>query len=195
MKIGIDFDGVVADSMAAILKFHNERYGTALKMSNVISFKLEEVWGGTMEEAVKKIDSFFDEDQIIHLHPIEGALKAINDLKKHGHELWIVTGRKTRDIEQTERWLTHHLPGIFNGVHYANFFELGDGAKPLKKWDICKKLGITVMIDDNLPTAIDCARVGIRSLLLDYPWNQSDEPLPPGITRIFSWSEIVREIG
>lgn len=195
MKIGIDFDDVVADSMAAIIKFHNERYGTTLTMSGAISFKFEEVWGGTMEEAVKKVDSFFDEDQVVHLHPKEGALKAINDLKKRGHELWIVTGRKTRDVEQTERWLAHHLPGIFSGVHYANFFEIGDAAKPIKKSDICKKLGITLMVDDNLPTVIDCAGVGIQSLLLDRPWNQSNEPLPSGVTRVFSWDEIGREVG
>jgi uncharacterized HAD superfamily protein len=180
--------------MTMILRFHNERYGTDLKMSNATSFKLEEVWGGAMEDAVKKIDSFFDEDQIIHIQPKEGALKGISELKAHGHELWIVTGRKTRDIEQTERWLAHHLPDIFNGVHFANFFELGECAKAVRKWEICKKLDITIMIDDNLPTVIECAEKGIKALLLDHPWNQT-ESLPTDVTRVFSWDEIVYDIG
>jgi uncharacterized HAD superfamily protein len=53
---------------------------------------------------------------------------------------------------------------------------------------------ITIMIDDNLPTVIECAEKGIKALLLDHPWNQT-ESLPTDVTRVFSWDEIVYDIG
>ena len=47
MKIGIDFDEVIADSVSLIVRMHNERYGTNLKKSDITSYKFEEVWGIT----------------------------------------------------------------------------------------------------------------------------------------------------
>jgi uncharacterized HAD superfamily protein len=45
MRIAIDFDDVTADSLTAIIRLHNERYGTALTRANFVTYKFEEVWG------------------------------------------------------------------------------------------------------------------------------------------------------
>lgn len=192
MKIGIDFDDVVANSMHAILQLHNERYGSNYTLDHAISYRLEDVWGGTTEEAVKKIDEFFDTDQLITISPMAGSIKGLRALKSQGHELYIVTGRKSRDIKQTERWLEHHFKGVFSGIHYASFFAMKESENPLKKVDICKKLGIELMIDDNLPTALECATEGIKVFLFDQNWNRTK--LSEGITRVHSWDEIVEKL-
>ena len=192
MRIGIDFDDVVADTLDALMRMHNEQFGSNLTRPDFISYHLEEVWGGTREEAVKKIDAFFTKDQRKEIEPMMGALAGIEALKKQGHELYIVTGRSEKDVAQTEQWIEHHLADIFAGVHYASFFDLEKNT-PRKKLDICKELGIEIMIDDNLPTALECAAGGIKALLFDQPWNPHDS-LPPGITRVHTWEDVVKII-
>jgi uncharacterized HAD superfamily protein len=194
MKIGIDFDDVVADSLTAIIRMHNEQYGTNLKPADFVSYKFEEIWGGTREEAIKKVDQFFATDQLKEISPMAGSIKAIEALKELGHDLYIITGRSSNDIAQTERWIKYHFSNIFNGVHFANFFTLDKNSIALKKIDICKDLGIELMIDDNLPTALECAAGGIKVFLFDQVWNVH-EALPAGITRVHSWDEIVKNLG
>ena len=54
---------------------------------------------------------------------------------------------------------------------------------------------ISVMIDDSLKHARDCASQGVYVLLADfgYPWNQTAK-LPENIKRVHSWKEIVDEV-
>lgn len=191
MRIGIDFDDVVANSLDVLMRLHNERYGTALTRADFHSFNLWEVWGGTREEAIKKIDEFFNEDQLKEISPIAGSIEAINTLKQEGHDLYVITGRAERDVAQTERWLKHHFAGVFKGVHYAHFNTLDKS--PRRKLDICKELKIELMIDDHLPTAIECAENGIKAFLFNQP-NNAHAVLPPGITRVHSWNEIIEKI-
>ena len=55
MKIGIDLDQVLADLLPALIEFHNFTYGTVLTEKQFNSDKFWEVWGGTREEAIKKV--------------------------------------------------------------------------------------------------------------------------------------------
>ncbi len=188
MRIGIDLDEVVADSIAAIIKLHNERYGTRLKRDDFHTYVFEEVWGGTREEAIKKVDEFFATDQLKNISPIAGSLKAIAALKAKGHELYVITGRSNDNVRQTEQWLEGHFPDVFLGVHYTSIFSLTE--KPRKKSETCKKLGVEVLIDDHMRNVLDCAGEGIRVLLFDQPWNRGHE-LPGNVERVFSWDEIM----
>ena len=190
MLLGIDLDEIVADSLDAIIKFHNEKYKTNLKKDNFVSYRFWEIWGGTKEESVKKISEFFKTDHLANIYPIAGSLGALADLKKSGHELFIITGRRNEIIKQTEEWIEKHFPNIFSGAHFANSYTLGGHER--KKSDICKKLGVELIIEDDLLHATDCAKNGIKVFLFDYPWNQGN--LSPNIERVFSWSEIVDKL-
>ncbi len=194
MRIGIDFDDVVADSIQAIVNIHNATHGTKFNREDAFTYRAEEVWGGTKEEWRTKLDEFFSTKHLAQLAPIAGSLVAIDTLKKHGHELFIVTGRGKGDVAATEQWLKIHFPDVFRGVHYGDFVVRGnlEPAK-MKKSDICKENGIALLIDDNPDVAKECGACGVNVFLFDQPWNRS---LPPtaGITRVFSWEEIVEKL-
>ena len=191
MRIGIDMDDVVADSMDAIIRMNNEKYGTSLKKENIWSYHFRDVIGITREEELKRLEAVFAEDQRVTLRPMEGAIEAITALKHAGHELYVVTARPLTDALQTERWLDHRFPKAFAGVHYANLNEV-DGVIVRKKSAVCKELGIELMIDDNMKNALDCASAGIRVFLFDQPWNKGE--LYAGVARVHSWEEIVKKI-
>src|ERR1700735_4313362 len=102
MRIGIDFDDTIAASIEAIVKLHNRQYGTNYKREDVTQYHAHEVWGGTQEEWGKKLDEFFSVKNVEHLDPVAGAIRAIDALKRAGHELYIITARSDSDIEATE---------------------------------------------------------------------------------------------
>lgn len=184
MRIGIDLDDVVADSGVAMIEMHNKKHGTHFKKNDFRGYFFEETWGITREERNKEVDEFFATDQLKKISPMAGSLKAIEMLKTLGHELYIVTGRGDKDVEQTELWIEGHFPRVFADVHYAT---------SRKKSEICKEVGVEVLIDDNPDIALDCANAGIRVLIFDQPWNRRLE-FPKNVERVYSWDEVLKKL-
>ncbi len=194
MRIGIDFDEVVADSIKAIISLHNEQYGTNFKKEDVTEYKFENVWGGTLDEWRDKLNDFFSTKHLVRLDPMAGSMLGLRAMKERGHELYIVTGRsRVVDLDATELWLKMHFPDVFHGVHYANFLAQDPTTARRKKSEICLENRIGVLVDDHIGTALECAEAGVKVLLFNQPWNQGE--LLPGITRVFSWDDVVREVG
>jgi uncharacterized HAD superfamily protein len=191
MRIGLDFDDVVADSMRTIVDLQNKQYGTLYKLQDVTSFGFENVWGGTKEEWEVKVSGFLSTKYLAALSPVAGAVSGIAALKKRGHELYIVTGRSENYVEATEQWIAEHFPDTFTSVHYGNHVLSGPSERRDKS-DICKEYGIEVMIEDYMKNAKECADAGIRVFLFDQPWNQGE--LSPNMERVKSWDEIVKRL-
>lgn len=61
------------------------------------------------------------------------------------------------------------------------------------KSEICGELGISIFIEDNSSYALDCAKKGIKVLLLDKPWNKNYEK-HPNIIKVNSWEEILERL-
>lgn len=190
MRIGVDVDEVIAETLNGVIAFHNERYGTNFKKADFFSYDCHEVWGGTHEEAVAKWFEFFETDHFAQISPIAGALPALTILKERGHELFAITARQHFIAKRTEDWINHYFPNIFSGVYFGNRCGL-EGVKK-KKSEMCAELGITILIEDDLHHAADCSSCGIEVLLLDYPWNQKE--LPEHVYRVFSWEDILRMV-
>lgn len=190
MRIGIDIDEVLANTLNGVIAFHNERYGTCFKKEDFFSYDCDEVWGGTREETIRKWYAFFETDHFSSVDPIAGALPALQILKENGHELFAITARPLVIAPQTNAWINSYFPGIFSGIHFGNRAGY-DGVKK-RKSEMCAELGITVIVEDDLYHAVDCAECGIRVLLLDHPWNQRE--LPANVYRMFSWDDVFRMI-
>ncbi|MDO8584691.1 MAG: hypothetical protein Q7R85_01040 [bacterium] len=191
MRIGIDFDDVVANTGIAIIEMHNKKHGTHYKKDDFYSYLFEEIWGGERDENRKEIDEFLTTNRSKKVSPMVGSLKAIQALKAAGHELYIITARRNKHITQTELWIEKHFPDVFTGVHYASPSRLKE--EPRKKSEICEALGIEVLIDDSPENAFDCAAVGVKIFLFDQPWNRRHE-FPKNVERVFSWDEVLHKL-
>jgi uncharacterized HAD superfamily protein len=187
MKIGVDIDEVIAETINAVIAFHNEAYGTTLKKADFSSYDCHEIWGGTEEEAILKWHEFFETDHFTSISPIAGAYPALLALKQKGHELFAITARQHLIAKQTEDWVDEYFPDIFSGIYFGNRSGL-EGIKR-KKSDMCTELGITILIEDDLHHANDCVKHGIEVFLFDKPWNQKE--LPNNAQRVHSWSDIM----
>ncbi len=191
MKIGIDIDNVLGDLDKVLQLWHKNKYGISQTASDRNSYDLSIGWKCSKEEVIKRVYKFYDSQDFKDMNPIKDAVKGISILTKE-HELHTITSRPMSTEKETLRWLHEHF-GLdnFEKVHIN-----GQALKDVKKTkgDICVELGIKIMIEDALHYAQDCAEKGVRVLLLDWPWNQSNE-LHSNIIRVKSWQEILKHIG
>ena len=191
MKIGVDLDEVLAGLLSPVVAFHNDKYGTSLSREKFLSFKFWEVWGGTEEETSKKLHEFYKTHYFRNMLPVSDSRKGVSILAK-GNELFVLTSRPKVLYNETLEWIEKHFTGKVSGGYFTNEFEKKVGDVKTKS-EICAELGIGLMIEDFLGYAVECASNGIKVLLLDCPWNQSDN-LPAGVTRVHSWQEIVEKL-
>jgi len=48
--VAVDIDEVLGQFLNSLIQFHNDTYGTHLKLSDFHSYEFHEIWGGTPEE-------------------------------------------------------------------------------------------------------------------------------------------------
>lgn len=189
--IAVDLDDVLANYSDQLIHFHNKVYKTDLIRKDFRSYNLWEVWGGTKEEATRKVHQFHTTDYFKNIKPVVGARRTIAALNDT-HQFIILTSRFLEIQNETQDWLNRHFPNKFFGMYFTNHWSLTGGVYK-KKSDFCQELGAKIIIEDSLEYSTDCANFGIKALLLDKPWNQTakDHPL---VVRINSWREILQRL-
>ena len=67
--IGVDLDEVLGGFVPAIALWHNDTYGTSLSAADFHSYKFSDVWGGSNEDSVVKVEctAVFQRDASFHL--------------------------------------------------------------------------------------------------------------------------------
>lgn len=192
-RIGVDTDDVLVDFVGALIEHYNETYGTDIKREQVKNFSFHDIWGGTLEKRVERVNHFFETPYFDDILPIEGSQEAINYLSL-SNDLFIVTSRPIFIKEKTEKWLNKFFNGKFLGIvnssnHYSKAKNSGK-----TKVQLCNELGVSVLIDDSLDYIKQCPSMGIKGILFgDYPWNQNGN-LPEGVVRVKNWNEALEEL-
>lgn len=187
--IAVDIDEVLADFIAYFVEYHNLTYKTSMTKDKVFSFSLHEVFEVTKEDITSKMIRFSEEGHDTKITLVPGAKEGIDELLKKGYELHLVTSRPEAIRPQTEKWIEKNFPGKFTNLHHAFNPNIHAKGSKMKKWEICKEIGAGVLIEDFLPNAIGCSENGINVLLMDAPWNQTED-LPTNVVRVKSWEDI-----
>lgn len=191
-RIGVDLDDTSFDFIGALILFHNAVYGTYLKKEHFLSHRYHNVWGGTGEEASKKVDYFSTTKYFDKMQPIFGATEAISLLARD-RDLMAITARPKNIKEKTAWQVRKHFGNNLNPIfHSYNHFTKvpNDGTK----LEICLRENISAMIEDSLEYALQFADTGIKVLLFgNYPWNQNGR-LPSNISRVENWKEVLEQL-
>ena len=125
------------------------------------------------------------------MQPLPYSVEGVNYLKKF-HKLYNTTSRPNEIIketyEQIEKYYTDSFSGIFfSSNNYAGWKNCGK-----TKAEICLEIGASLMIEDSLEYALECAEREVKVFLLDAPWNQNGEH--KNIRRIYGYPNYWREI-
>lgn len=187
MKIGIDLDEVLADTLSAFVRYHNGVYGTVFKRDDFSSYRFSEVIGGTEAGVYREFEDFCRSPFNGHLQPVMGAQKAVQQLSRL-HELILVTSRSASVEKETAAWIHRYFPHHFSEIYFTNHYL---PEKKTTKASVCEAQRIDVLIEDQLKYALECSSLKRKILLLDYPWNRSTN-LPANIYRVRSWEEILK---
>lgn len=190
MLIGVDLDEVLADLMSQLIVFHNHRYGTRLRREDFESYNLWEIWGGTKQDATRKVREFYCSEYFRGVLPVKGSVRGMDFLIERGYKPIILTSRYGEGVRQTMPWLGKYFRDKFFGIIFSDDYIDERG---IKKAELCERLRVEFMVDDDIGVARSCAKKGTRVFLLNYPWNQlRKEELD--IERVDGWEEIVEKI-
>ena len=166
-KIGIDLDNTVADFFTVATPLIKEYYGLEPDFSKPV-YRIEEAFGinpdkrpaGMIKDLLEKKNLFR------HLPPLDAGIGELtHSIQALGEKIniYMITARTPTDIivEDTMYWL--HT----NGFVFTDIFFTDDKA------NLCKAMGIDVMMEDELGHILSIVQTGIRVVVRDQPWNSN----------------------
>ena len=173
MRILIDMDGVVANTMGRLDQLH---FDAAIGIENITEWDISKFY-----PEKRGVFNFFNLPDIFSkATPIDGAIIAINKLMNIGHEVIFVTAVPTESMN-----------GYYQKIHwiyrYFGFAEKNFVATHRKEY-----IDGDILIDDkpeNIVLWLDAHPEG-RAILFPQPWNGK----PGWENHTKAWEGIVREI-
>ena len=188
MRIGLDIDNVLVDTIRPMISWHNIKYGTSYSREDITKFDYWKIFGLSMEQAIRDFHEMIREENDL-ITPMPYAIENMEKLEMH--DKLAISSRSTCIKEETEKCLEKHFGKGIREIYLANGFGFGEG-NVLTKSEIARKLEVELVVEDSMEEAREIAKSGIKVFLYDSPWNQG---IPPhNVTRIYSWQDIVSRI-
>ncbi|MBM7855330.1 putative HAD superfamily protein [Desulfohalotomaculum tongense] len=161
MIIGCDLDGTICDNLPLLVDELNRFTGENIAMDDISEYDVTKVYNITREDFIQLMKE--KEEKIIKKSPlIPGADKYLKKLAGENHRIHIITARSPVLKEITSAWLNRcQIP--YHGLHLLNSHD---------KVEICQRLAVDVMVEDNYNNAVQLAAAGIRVILFAAPHNQ-----------------------
>jgi len=170
--ITFDCDEVLADLVKAMLKYNdNTFFGVPMVWDDIVDYYIE-----NLPQFAGKNISFddgkhlFDETILDHkrIQPVEGMTTIVSNLKRQGHELYVITARWDELSDATTQWIEKHYPGMFSDIILANYYN----EKKKCKWDICHYLWSELMFEDTIHNSEKVVAKDISVIMPTKPWNK-----------------------
>jgi 5'(3')-deoxyribonucleotidase len=175
MKIAVDLDGVLAESMLVWCQRANKEFGIRVKMEDLDGWSSWKKFSISRDDFYRILDESWDDWS--EIPPTEPDIaEKVARIEKLG-ELDIVTGRSKRTVEAARSWVDNQK------VRYRRFVRvLGWRDKILLDYD--------VYIDDA-PDLMPLISHSPRAwgVLYERPWNRSVEAMPK-VLKAKKWDQI-----
>jgi uncharacterized protein len=182
LSIGLDFDGVIANTPALKSVAVKEIIGKVVKPEEMLARNVIEKKLMTMDEYhVLQREVYFKHPQWHnYLHAMSGAIEGIEELQDLGHFVACITSRTPDAVSLARQWIERE------GIE----IEIHDMEGHPSKTSVAKELGLNVFIDDD-PQYLEPMIGEIDNLFL-YSWVYNKEyDEGENITRTGSWSDIM----
>jgi len=157
VKIALDVDGVLADTIRSWLRLCNERFNMSLTYDQI------DHWNFWKDVGIKQEDFEWLFNEAWYnwraMPPTEDKIAAKVELLKNIGKVDIVTGRSEDTMGYVEKWLA---------LQKIDCNEIVVVEPDMTKGH----LDYDVFIDDSPLNAIDAAERGKTALVYDQPWNR-----------------------
>ncbi len=180
MRIGVDIDGVIADTFVLLVRELNNYFQADLALQDINDYNIFKVYGLSDADMFKFLR---EKEEALMEGPAlkDGAAQCLSMLAQK-HAIFLVSARNEKYRPQTEKWLRKHA------IPYHGLILLGSHDKR----EACSRISVDLFIEDSLKNAHQISSCGVPVLLLDAPYNQGQ--LPPLVRRCSSWEEIFEVI-
>jgi len=183
LVVGVDVDGVLGEQVPpALERIKAKGKGKDLSKSDITdwNFRIENT------NISKEIEEYLlDPTFMIEMPVVSGSTSAMQKLHKSYHVV-VATNRPLETQKSTIDWLKKH----FKFHEFANTREVGKD-----------KLGLDILIDDNLDNVKMFASSGGQALLFSQPWNQNVEDREfeemirtKKIIRCENWEDVLKSL-
>ena len=161
--IGVDCDGVLA-SDRLLWQRMRQRFPEHIpaRYEDLETFE----WPRATEETTALcLELSADPLFMARLEPMPRMVRALSHLRDEGYRIHVITARPECVRKATWRWLRRYgVAEYVDNVHCV--------AGGLAKVPLARKLGCAAFVEDNHATAEVLGAAGIRSYLLDAPYNR-----------------------
>jgi 5'(3')-deoxyribonucleotidase len=188
--IAVDIDDVLADSTEAYRIKVNEQSGANLRPHH---YQVKGDYWGYYERIWAEHGIVANEDELdaemisdqTSIPLLAGAEFAIGELSKK-YNIVIVTARNPLWEGATKDWLKHHFGNSTLDLYFSEAHR-SEGKKT--KGQLCKDLGASWLIDDNIGHCSSALDEGIKAILFgEYGWHGE---VPEGIVRCSDWPKVL----
>jgi uncharacterized HAD superfamily protein len=187
MKIAIDIDEVIVKFIDRYLEVAKSRGCKSVLYEDVFTYNLWEVLGIKKEVMFDIMEEYNLMGYYRDVNFVEGARNGVKFLRDN-YDVYFITSRP-KSISRVTRDLIFNEFGVLGDRVIFSGDVLG-GAK--NKDEICRDLGMGVIIEDSEDESLGYAKNGLRVLLLDKPWNRSVEH--ENVRRCRDWGEILERV-
>jgi uncharacterized HAD superfamily protein len=179
--VGVDCDGVLA-SDRMLWQQLRRRFPEHIPAhyEDLLTFEWPRV---TEETQALCRELSADRDFIARLAPIPHMAHALRWLHTNSMDIHIITARPESVLGATRRWL--RMQGVSECVEEIHCVADGPSKIPL-----ARKLDCLAFVEDNHFTAEAMGRAGIRSYLLDAPYNHMPNLFS---LRVHGWRELLQD--
>lgn len=174
---------ILCDVDGVLLEWHKAFVETSWwQVADEKQYDLALRFNKTEEQVNSAIEYFNNSSTVANLLPIRNAVKYVRQLFDEGYRFHVITSMTSNEAGQRHR--LNNLKNRFGDV-FDRFTFLPLGAS---KYDVLKEYEGSgcFWIEDNLKNAEDGISLGLKSILLDTPYNKSDSD----IHRVKNWKEI-----
>jgi len=182
LKIGIDFDGVIANARKLKSKTANLLFGIDIPSSQ---FTRKMVVGAGLLSAEQYLEIqkkiYLDREIGLSIEPIEGALKYISRLLDEKYSVEVITARHGISLDIGREWAKRHsLMVKFTGIGYGNEKDSAT-------------IGMDVFVDDKIERLIPLVKI-VPNLFLLHEGNLDTTSHSLTAAHVTSWRELYYKI-
>ena len=179
--IGTDFDGIITDTDPAFREYIKRVTGKQFYREQITKYFYEECLPITKDDVDKAYQLMLEENVWSRMELVKGAKETLLALAED-FDIVIITARPADARSQSEEFLQKH--GIpFKEIHFIR--EGNNKINLIKEFPF----KIEAFIEDRLDFAREIALSGIKTYMLDYPWNRCSGETD-NLYRVNSWKEI-----
>lgn len=170
VRLGVDVDSVLCDSVPSLLNRINYWQGTQLTKSDVVQWDFPVGNYATLGQLI--LEAFRDPEFVVSLPPMTGAVFHMS-LLCQAFDVVVVTSRKQLTVGATREWVEKWF-GPLPVVH------TGDSKNDCQ---------LDILVDDAPHNVVAFADSGRPAILFDQPWNRK-VPVRPLVWRCRDWWQV-----